>query len=105
MPLYAASQVTTTLTTSSTCKSSTVVSAIASTLILAANPSRLFTSITNNTTKTLYLDFGGAASATDYAVAVPKGALYELPLNFTGAIHGIWSAVDGVKGALVREFV
>ena len=105
MPLYAASQVTTTLTPSNTCNSSTVVSAIASTLILAANPSRLFASVTNNTNKTLYLDFDGAASVTDYAVAVPQGTLYELPLNFTGAIHGIWSGVDTGKGALVREFV
>lgn len=82
-----------------------ISSAIASTLLLAANADRKAFSITNTTNRVLYLDYDGAATITDFAVAIPGGGYFEPPVNYTGAVHGIWSAVDAGKGALVREFV
>lgn len=82
-----------------------IVAAVASTLLLPANPARICFSVTNTTSKILFLDYDGTASTTDYAVAIPAGGYFEPPVNFTGAVHGVWSATDGTKGALVREFV
>ena len=81
-----------------------IAAVITSTLLLAANASRMGFSITNTASKILYIDYDGAASNADYAIAIPSGGYFEPPVNFTGAIYGVWSAVDAGKGALVREF-
>jgi hypothetical protein len=82
-----------------------IIAAITSTVLLPANVNRIGFSITNTTAKTLYVDYDGAASTADYAVAIPAGGYFEPPINYTGAVHGVWSAVDAGKGALVREFI
>lgn len=82
-----------------------IPSTLTSTVLLPANPERIGFSITNTTNRILYIDYDGSASVTDYAVAIPSGGYFEPPVNFVGAIHGVWSAVDSGKGALVREFV
>lgn len=79
----------------------TVASAIASTTILAANASRKDAKIHNNSTARLYLAFGAAASIASFSVLLEAGGFYEMAIPYTGAISGIWSAVNG--NALVTE--
>ncbi len=101
MPLYNDS-VNVQPATSSTAASSTITAATSSTSILAANAARKGATIWNNSTAILYLDLDAAASTTDYAARLQAGGYYEIPYGFTGAVSGIWSAVNG--NALVREF-
>ncbi len=88
---------------STTAGSTTVAASITSVAVLAANPNRKGASIWNASTASLYLDLDATATIADYAAKLDPGGYYELPFAFTGAISGIWSAVNG--NALVREFV
>lgn len=88
--------------TSSVAASTTVASSTTSVSLLAINTSRKGATVWNASTATLYLDLDAAASLTDYAARLDPGGYYEVPYGFTGAIAGIWSAVNG--NALVREF-
>lgn len=85
-----------------TAASTTVSSSITSVPVLAANAIRKGATIWNASTATLYLDLDATATAADYAVKLDPSGYYEVPFGFTGAISGIWSAVNG--SALVREF-
>lgn len=59
----------------------------------AANDSRKQWSCYNKADKTLYIKWGSAASLTDFTVAVPPNALYELPLPvYLGILTGIWDS-------------
>lgn len=50
----------------------------------------------NDSTATLYLNFGGAASTTAFVVEIAPGAYYEFPAPpFPGEVYGIWSAANG----------
>lgn len=89
---------------SSTATKSSVTSAIADTLILAANTNRRGFMVYNESTSALRLSFGTvASSATSYSVSVAANALYvgDVPL-FTGQIHGNWVTANGA--ARVTEF-
>lgn len=101
MPLFPRT-LTTASDTSSTSTPTTVAAATSNTTILAANSSRKGASITNFSTATLYLEFGAAATATAFTVALFSNDYYEVPARYTGIISGIWSAANG--SALVREF-
>lgn len=80
----------------------TVNASTASVQLLAANSNRKGFSIINNSSATLFIDLDGEASATNYAVALGQGFMYECPINYTGVVSGIWTAANG--NALVREF-
>lgn len=76
----------------------TVASSVASQTLLAANPARKCFSIFNlGTEDTLYIRLGDAPAATnDFAVRILPGGYYESPINYTGAVQGVW---DGAVGA------
>jgi len=84
-----------------------VVSAVANTLLKAANTSRKGLIITNDSTSILYVLLGaGTASATNYTFAIAaKGtvAADRTITGFTGIVQGFWPAANG--NALVTELV
>lgn len=81
-----------------------VTSAAADTLILAANTQRRGCAITNDSTATLKLSLGtNAASATAFTVSIAAAGYYEVPFGYSGQIRGIWSAAYGA--ARVTEVV
>ena len=88
---------------SATVNATSVAASITSVSLLAVNANRKSASITNNSTATLYVELGATASSSAFTVALGTGDMYELPIAYTGAISGIWTAADG--NALVREFV
>lgn len=74
----------------------TIASSITSVTLLPINDQRLGASIYNDSTATLYIRFGLAASASNFKVALVGGAYYEFPEPMhTKIVTGIWSAVSG----------
>lgn len=69
--------------------------------LLAANFGRVMGTFFNDSTATLYLRWGAAASATLYTAKVPSQGYYELPLvgisnkPYVGLITGIWASANG----------
>jgi hypothetical protein len=61
--------------------------------------------IFNNTSnKSLFLKFGGDVSLTNFDVEVKTNTIYEMPVEFTGVVNGIWAA--GATGSVkVTKFV
>lgn len=83
-------------TPSSVATRTSVAAAVADTLLLAANATRLGATVHNDSTANLFLALGtAAASTTSYTTIVAPGAYYELPIRFTGQIRGIWSVATG----------
>jgi hypothetical protein len=83
---------------SATATRSNVVAAVSDTSLLASNASRKGAIFYNDSTAILYLAYGAAAaSTTSYSVQIPAQGFFELPPQpiYTGAIRGIWSAVNG----------
>lgn len=73
-----------------------VASSATSVSLLAANAARRRVIVHNDSTKTLRIAFGVAASATVFSVIVPSKAQYESPLNdYTGELFGIWDSANG----------
>lgn len=73
-----------------------VGAATSATSLKAANANRLGLTVYNDSTATLYLLLGaGTVSSTVHTVQLAPGAYYETPFRFTGAVTGIWSAVNG----------
>jgi hypothetical protein len=87
----------------STSNVTSVPGATSSTSVLAANSSRIFASIYNNTNKNMYILLGsGTASTSNFSILVMTTAYWEVPNDYTGAINAIWS--PGVTGScLVTE--
>lgn len=84
--------------TSGTGTKSNVGSSASSVTILASNANRKGAVIYNDSTQVLYLDLtGGTATNASYSVQVPSNGYFELPgiVIYTGAITGIWAAVNG----------
>jgi len=102
MPLYNPSSVTVTPSTSATATPTSVASSATSVSLLAANSSRKGSTIWNNSTANLYVEFGATASTTAFTARLGAGGYYEVPFTYTGTVSGIWDAVNG--SALVREF-
>ena len=89
---------------SSAANQSTIAAVVASTVLLAANVNRRGATIFNDSTATLYVNFGATANATDnHVVPLESKAYYEVPFAYTGVISGIWSAANG--NAHIYEFV
>lgn len=73
--------------------------------ILAANPDRKGVVLRNNSSATLYLDYGASAAVVSAIYEVPPLGSWEMPVNgyvYTGQISGIWSA-DSTGAAYIRE--
>ncbi|MEH2250067.1 hypothetical protein [Nostoc sp.] len=89
--------------TSDTATPTTVPASTTSETILAANSNRKGATIWNESTATLYLEFGAAAAANAFIVKLNPKGYYEVPFHYTGVISGLWSAANG--NALVRELI
>lgn len=63
--------------------------------LLASNANRLAATIYNDSNSALYLKLGATASTTSFTVKMNRDDYYEVPGNYTGAIHGIWSVATG----------
>jgi len=83
----------------STAATTSVVSAFANTVLLAANAARLSAHVFNSANKTMYVKLGTAASLTSYADQVLQGSSWDAPDGYTGAISAIWAS--GVNGTAV----
>jgi len=100
------------INTSLTVAITSVASNAASVTLLAANSSRKSASFYNLDSNTLYLREDGGTATTaigGFTVAIPSGALYELPQGANGGvarnlITGIWAAA-GSSGCTVTERV
>ncbi|OCQ96079.1 hypothetical protein BCD64_12040 [Nostoc sp. MBR 210] len=101
MALYNPASVTVVEPTSSTSTPSSVTASTDSITILASNSNRKGGTIWNNSTARLYIEFGATASTSAFTAKLEADGYYEIPFNYTGAISGIWTAVNG--NALVRE--
>ncbi len=101
MPLSNPVNVSITPATSSNVTATSVNASTSTTSLLAANSNRKGATIWNNSTATLSLELGATASTNAFTAQLSPGGYYEVPYGYTGAIAGIWSAVNG--SALVRE--
>jgi hypothetical protein len=82
---------------------STVQASTTAVVISPANPDRKMYAITNNSAKSLFLDFDSEVTLTAYAYEVKAGVVYEMPVPFLGDVRGIWAA--GATGSCkVVEF-
>ncbi|MBE9012659.1 hypothetical protein IQ250_20880 [Pseudanabaenaceae cyanobacterium LEGE 13415] len=70
--------------------------------LLEPNPNRKKLIVINNSTATMYLAFGEAASPTNHTIAISNdGDGYELE-GFTGIVSAMWTAANGQ--ARITEF-
>ena len=97
-----AGTLTTKVAGASTATLTTVSAATSSTQLLASNSSARQRIIINDSTATLYVKYGSAASSSSYAWVLPPKSdttMSTLVLAgnelFTGLIHGIWSSATG----------
>jgi len=96
MPVYQTTNNGNAFPTTSNATQSIVPAVTTSTVLLAANTVRRGATIFNDSTATLYVNFGATANPTDnYVVPLDSKAYYEVPFAYTGVISGIWSAVNG----------
>ncbi|MEH2224387.1 hypothetical protein [Nostoc sp.] len=101
MAIFNPVSVTVSESTSDISTPTTVASSISSATILAANSNRKGMTLWNDSTATLYLEFGATATTSAFVAKIYPSGYYELPFHYTGVISGIWSAANG--NALVRE--
>jgi len=84
------------LTAPSTATPTTVASSITVQTLLAAKATRIGAIIFNNSTATLYVKLGSAASLSSWSFRMDPGAYWEMPRGYySGIITGIWSAANG----------
>jgi hypothetical protein len=73
---------------------------------LAANSARRGASIYNNSDHTVFIRPGGAAnSTTAFTIAIPSNGYWEVPANYTGAIHGLIASGTAVGNVNAGEYV
>ncbi len=102
MPLFHTSTIGQIDESSTTGTITSVVSVIASAVLLAANTARKGAVITNESTAILYLAFAATASSTAFTAKLEPDDYYELPYHYTGAVSGIWTVANG--NAVITEF-
>lgn len=74
--------------------------------LLDANIKRVGATIVNHANRTLYLDFDATVSDSDYWIALPPAALYEMPYRTGEELYGTWVSDEIVEGkALIRDFI
>jgi hypothetical protein len=81
----------------------TVPSSTTAAQLIAANPNRKMLTIQNVSTATLFIDLDGAVTNTSYYTRLLGNAYYEFPINYRGAVHGVWSGANG--NAEIREYI
>lgn len=74
---------------------SNVAGTTTSTTLLSANAARKGATVFNNSTATLYVQFGTIASSSNFAVAMSANDYFEVPFGYTGRIDGIFAAANG----------
>jgi hypothetical protein len=72
-----------------------VSAAVADTVLLAQNQTRLGAAIYNDSTAVCYLKLGLAASTSSFTIALGRYEYYEVPFSYTGPINGYWTAATG----------
>jgi hypothetical protein len=82
---------------------SVTVTANAATSLLAANASRVFATIYNNTNKNMYIALGSTANATtNFSILLITGSYWEVPSDWTGSVNEF--SPNGASGnCLVTE--
>jgi hypothetical protein len=103
MPLSNPASFTAPSNTSTTSTGTTVAGTTSNISLLPANASRKGVTIWNNSTANLFIDTASNAPTTAFSVKINAGGYYELPFGYTGAIFGVWDAVNG--SAFIREFI
>lgn len=74
---------------------SSVANSATSVTLLAANAARKGATVFNDSTATLKISLGAAASATSFTCEIAARGYYETPYGYTGIIDGIASAASG----------
>lgn len=101
LPIAGGSGIPTTPAKKTTSATTSVTAAVADTAILAANTNRLpGSTVANDSTTVMYVLLGsGAASATNYTVAIDGKTsvpgVYTLPDGWTGAVRAYWASATG----------
>ena len=71
--------------------------------LIALNAARLGAMIFNDSTESLFVKFGSAASATSFTVKILAGGYFEFPQPvYTGRVDGVW-ANDASGSARITE--
>ena len=77
---------------------SSVAASVSAVTLIANQPNGVSArTIHNDSTATLYVKFGTAASTTDYTVKIPPDGYFEVPGPgpYGGIITGIWTSAVG----------
>jgi hypothetical protein len=75
------------------------VTANANNSLLAAQATRQFASVFNNTNKTLYIKCGATASTSSFTTQLFTGSYWEVPVDWTGAVDAF--APTGATGSIL----
>lgn len=75
--------------------SSLAASNSVSQVLLSASNNRLFAAVYNDSTAKLYLLLGTPASTTTFTVRMDGQTYFEVPIQYTGVVTGIWSTNAG----------
>lgn len=86
---------------SQTSFSSSLPGSITSQVLLSASNNRIFASVYNDSTSKLYLLLGTGASSTVFTLRMDGQTYYEVPIQYTGPVTGVWSS--GVGDARMTE--
>jgi len=77
---------------------------VTSVQLLAPNPNRVRAIIYNDSTGTVFIRFGSAASLTNYSLRILTLTSFTIDFGYVGSVEGIWQNV--VSGQVrVTEFV
>jgi hypothetical protein len=72
-----------------------VSAAQTSTTILASNANRIGASFYNASSNMLYLALNATASTSAFTIRIMPNSYYDLPVDYTGTISGIWNGSNG----------
>jgi hypothetical protein len=64
-------------------------------VIVDPNPERKMIVLQNIANRTLYIDFDGNVTTTNFAIQIAANQVYEMPVGFSGEIRGIWGPGGG----------
>lgn len=70
--------------------------------LLAANTTRVSSSVFNDSASAIYIKAGAGASTTDFSVKVLPGGYFETPAGYRGQLTAVWDTAVG--NARVTEY-
>lgn len=82
---------------------SKVAGATSATSLLAQNMARVGAVIYSDSSATMYVKLGAAATTDDWTVKMSQDDYFEVPTGYCGVVTAIWSAASGQ--ARVTELV